>query len=76
VPYRATARAAALINGTEAEARFSLKYLVATALVHGSVRFAAFEPQRLADPDTRALMRRIDFHERCQRMNVAQLIVR
>ncbi len=45
---------------TAAEARFSLKYVVATALAHGSVRLAAFEPARLADPGTRALMQRID----------------
>src|SRR5690349_7178405 len=30
--------------------------MVATALVHGSVRLAAFEPARLNDPVTRALM--------------------
>lgn len=42
------------------EARFSLKYVVASALVHGSVRLAAFEPARLADPATRALMERIE----------------
>jgi len=45
---------------TPAEARFSLKYVVATALTHGSVRLAAFEPQRLADPLTRALMEKIE----------------
>jgi len=45
---------------TAAEGRFSLKYVVATALTHGSVRFAAFEPARLADPATRELMRRIE----------------
>jgi 2-methylcitrate dehydratase PrpD len=45
---------------TAAEARFSLKYVVATALVHGSVRLAAFEPVRLRDPATRALMARIE----------------
>jgi 2-methylcitrate dehydratase PrpD len=45
---------------TAAEARFSLKYVVASALVHGSVRLAAFEPPRLEDPVTRELMRRID----------------
>ena len=45
---------------TPAEARFSLKYVVATALTHGSVRLAAFEPARLADPATRALMQNID----------------
>ncbi len=45
---------------TPAEARFSLKYVVATALTHGSVRLAAFEADRLADPETRALMERIE----------------
>ncbi|MDE2394453.1 MAG: MmgE/PrpD family protein [Burkholderiales bacterium] len=41
------------------QARFSLHYMVASALVHGSVRLSAFEPARLNDPATRALMRRI-----------------
>jgi len=45
---------------TAAEGRFSLKYVVATALAHGSVRFAAFEPARLADPATRELMRCVE----------------
>jgi 2-methylcitrate dehydratase PrpD len=45
---------------TPAEARFSLKYVVATALTHGDVRFAAFEPGRIGDPQTRDLMRRIE----------------
>jgi 2-methylcitrate dehydratase PrpD len=44
---------------TAAEGRFSLKYVVATALTHGSVRFAAFEPDRLGNPATRDLMRRV-----------------
>jgi 2-methylcitrate dehydratase PrpD len=44
---------------TAAEGRFSLKYVVATALTHGSVRFAAFEPDRLGDAGTRELMRRV-----------------
>ena len=44
---------------TPAEARFSLKYVVATALTHGSVRLAAFEPSRLRDPATRELMDRM-----------------
>ena len=44
---------------TPAEARFSLRYVVATALTHGSVRLAAFDSQRLMDPATRALMRRV-----------------
>jgi len=41
------------------QARFSLHYMVATALVHGSVRLSAFEPVRLNDPATRSLMQRI-----------------
>ncbi len=45
---------------TPAEGRFSLKYVVASALAHGSVRLAAFEPPRLADALTRDLMRRVD----------------
>lgn len=44
---------------TADQARFSLHYMVASALVHGSVRLSAFEPQRLDDPATRALMARI-----------------
>jgi 2-methylcitrate dehydratase PrpD len=44
---------------TANEARFSLTYVVASALVHGSVRLAAYEPARLDDPETRALMERI-----------------
>ena len=44
---------------TPAEGRFSLKYVVATALTHGSVRLAAFESERLQDASTRALMERI-----------------
>jgi len=45
---------------TANEARFSLRYVVATALVHGSVRLAAYEPARLDDARTRELMARID----------------
>jgi len=44
---------------TPAQARFSLKYVVATALVHGSVRLVAFQPDRLQDEATRALMQKI-----------------
>ncbi len=44
---------------TANEARFSLTYVVATALAHGSVRLAAYEPTRLDDPSTRSLMERI-----------------
>jgi 2-methylcitrate dehydratase PrpD len=45
---------------TPAEARFSIPYVVATALIHGSVRLAAFEPQRIADSATRDLMNRVE----------------
>jgi 2-methylcitrate dehydratase PrpD len=41
------------------EARFSLPYMVASALVHGSVRMSAYEPPRLQDVATRALLERI-----------------
>jgi 2-methylcitrate dehydratase PrpD len=44
---------------TPSEGRFSLKYVVATALAHGSVRLAAFQSSRLNDPDTRNLMQKI-----------------
>src|SRR3546814_15693228 len=44
---------------TANEARFSLEYMVATALVHGDVRLNAFSPERIACPTTRALMGRI-----------------
>jgi 2-methylcitrate dehydratase PrpD len=44
---------------TPAEGRFSLKYVVATALSHGSVRLAAFEQDRLNDATTKRLMGRI-----------------
>jgi len=45
---------------TPAEGRFSLRYVVATALTHGSVRLAAFEPPRLGDAGTRALMKKTE----------------
>lgn len=40
------------------EARFSLSYVVATALTHGSVRLAAYETDRVNHPATRSLMQR------------------
>lgn len=45
---------------TAAQARFSLPFVIATALRFGSVRLAAFSEERLRDPLTRALMKRID----------------
>ena len=44
---------------TEAEAKFSLRYVVASALIHGSVRLDAMSPERLASPQIRDLMTRI-----------------
>ena len=58
--YRAGLEVAHYENpATPAEARFSLKYVVATGLTHGNVRLAAFEKERIQDPATRALMKRI-----------------
>ncbi|MSQ21104.1 MAG: MmgE/PrpD family protein [Betaproteobacteria bacterium] len=45
---------------TAAEAKFSTAYVVANALVHGSVRLNAFDDERLQDPTTRSLMRKTD----------------
>jgi len=44
----------------EYQAKFSLQYTVAHALVHGSVRLNAFLPDRLNDPAVRALMQKIE----------------
>ena len=45
---------------TAAQARFSIPYVVATALLYGSVRLAAFSSERLADLAIRDLMTRIE----------------
>jgi 2-methylcitrate dehydratase PrpD len=59
--YRATLEVAGIAEpATAAEARFSTPYLVATALTHGSVRLAAFEPPRLSNAETRSLMHRVE----------------
>ena len=58
--YRAALDVAGYENpATPAEARFSVKYTVASALTHGSVRLAAFAPARMNDAATRALMKKI-----------------
>jgi 2-methylcitrate dehydratase PrpD len=44
----------------EYQAKFSLQYTVAHALVHGSVRLNAFLPERMHDPDVRATMKKIE----------------
>ena len=53
-----------IVNNTQPEgayqAKFSLQYTVAHALVHGSVRLNAFLPERLDDPDVRAVMQKIE----------------
>ena len=45
---------------TAAEARLSLPYVIGHAAVYGSVRLAAFEPERLRDPKVRALLDKIE----------------
>ncbi len=45
---------------TAFEAKFSLPYCVAVALVTGRVRLEAFSPERLRDPRVRELMTRIE----------------
>ena len=44
----------------EYQAKFSLQYTVAHAMVHGSVRLNAFLPDRMQDPEVRALMKKIE----------------
>jgi 2-methylcitrate dehydratase PrpD len=44
---------------TAAEAKFSIPFVVAHALRHGTVRLDAFAPQRLEDPAIRSLARRV-----------------
>jgi 2-methylcitrate dehydratase PrpD len=59
--YRPALDIAGHVQPTTAnEARFSLTYVVATALAHGSVRLAAYEPDRLNDETTRSLMQRTE----------------
>jgi 2-methylcitrate dehydratase PrpD len=59
--YRATVEVTGRKSvATPFEGRFSTPFTVATALVHGSVRLAAFTPERLRDPAVQALMGRID----------------
>jgi 2-methylcitrate dehydratase PrpD len=44
----------------EYQAKFSIQYTVAHALVHGSVRLNAFLPERMADKDVRELMKKFE----------------
>jgi len=47
-------------SATEFEAKFSLPFVVSSALVHGSVRLDAFTHERLADRCVRHLMRHFE----------------
>jgi 2-methylcitrate dehydratase PrpD len=42
------------------QAKFSLQYVIAHALVHGSVRLVAFAPERLLDADVRAVLAKVE----------------
>jgi 2-methylcitrate dehydratase PrpD len=42
------------------QAKFSMQYTAAHALVYGSVRLDAFGPDRLGNPDIRALMKKVE----------------
>ncbi len=42
------------------QAKFSVQYVTAHALVHGSVRLAAFSPERMNDPNVRSLLARME----------------
>jgi 2-methylcitrate dehydratase PrpD len=44
----------------EYQAKFSLQYVTAHALVHGSVRLVAFSPERLLDPDVRSVLAKVE----------------
>jgi 2-methylcitrate dehydratase PrpD len=44
----------------EYQAKFSLQYVIAHALVHGSVRLNAFAPDRLKDPNVRAVLAKVE----------------
>ncbi len=48
---------------TAYECKFSFSYVVAHALVYGSVRLNAFSQERRSDPDIRALMRKLTLDE-------------
>jgi 2-methylcitrate dehydratase PrpD len=58
--YRATKQVCDRPNAlTEQDCRFSTQFTVATLLLHGGVRLAAYEPRRLTDPKIRALMAKV-----------------
>ena len=62
--YKATLDVAGIAEPKgAAEAKFSTPYVVAHALIHGSVRLDAYEPAKLDDPALRDLMRRVTLRE-------------
>jgi 2-methylcitrate dehydratase PrpD len=62
--YKATLEVAGIREPrTAAEAKFSTPYLIAHALIHGSVRLDAFDDDRLRDPSLRALLRKVALAE-------------
>ena len=62
--YKATLDVAGILEPrTAAEAKFSTPYLIAHALIHGSVRLDAFDDDRLDDPAIRALLRKVSLAE-------------
>lgn len=62
--YKATLEVAGIREPrTAAEAKFSTRYLIAHALLHGSVRLNAFDDDRLNDPALRALLRKVTLKE-------------
>ncbi len=59
--YRATLEVAGVPKATTPfEGKFSTPFLVASALVHGSVRLNAYEPERLADMRVQALSDKVE----------------
>jgi 2-methylcitrate dehydratase PrpD len=59
--YRTALEVAGIENPrTVFEAKFSLPYCLAAALVVGSVRIDAFSPERLADPAIRGLLAKVE----------------
>lgn len=50
------------IADTAPAAKFCLPFIVASGLVHGSIRLDAYAPERLADAAVQDLMQRVTFH--------------
>ncbi|MEO5694670.1 MAG: MmgE/PrpD family protein [Usitatibacter sp.] len=62
--YKATLEVAGILEPrSAAEAKFSTPYLVAHALTHGSVRLNAFDEEKLASAELRALMKKMVLRE-------------